>query len=632
MGKKSVYIALIMLVLVSFSVSAAYDWQNTLKDVISKINDFASSTYSNYPKAYDFVLFFVIFTSIAMIGFGKVFTGNWGSTGTTGAMKALAVAVGLSLTFAAMFNPKYPMSLSTFLYPFAKNIIFFLFFIILIGLYKYMGVQNWFWAALLAAFTTYLLFAIITADPSAGLPSGCERTGAGGDVEWLTQATGNKQYAEWVIKYADDNGVEACLLYALIRQESGWNPLSTSSTGAAGLAQLTYTDAEGNGLTVYHCYGQDKAGVVPECYERPNRVGQRVEYTKDQRYDPETSIRIGAKHLKGKLSNFDSALTDQKWFGIAAYNAGQRPIIAAITSLKNQGNSDSKWEDVVRILTPDFLRDNGYTDEWVRTNVRAVIAGTQSIQDYRTQKVTEITMHVQKVRGHYDDCVKSSKVSTPTTVDLSKPAADGTTKLGTETAGGKETTPTSAPLKPGEIRIVRKQPTGDSIIVPPGKFEVIIDIQTDLPIGNMVYHWYFYKNDQKTEVASLTEPQQKMTKKENIRKEFDVSSLDDGGYFIKLNVAPSASAKSSEVVTTFWGVTVERDAARRDEIKAERERKLADINEKAKVVLAEIKHAREDSSLSDTGRQLKIIEFYKRLDALQKEKDALSVSTTATTK
>ena len=93
-----------------------------------------------------------------------------------------------------------------------------------------------------------------------------------------------------VAKYADKNGLDEDFVKAVINQESGFNPNSTSKCGAMGLMQLMPSTAQG-------------LGVV-------------------NAYDAEQNIEGGTKYLKGLMDRFGN----DKSLALAAYNAGPNAV------------------------------------------------------------------------------------------------------------------------------------------------------------------------------------------------------------------------------------------------------------------------------------------------------------------
>ncbi len=101
-------------------------------------------------------------------------------------------------------------------------------------------------------------------------------------------------YADLVVAEAKANKVEPLLYFALLRQESGFNPWSTSSVGARGLGQVMPPT------------GQDIA----------RRLGVK-DFSLDQLYLPYISVRFGVWYLAQDLNRFDEPI-----YALAAYNAG----------------------------------------------------------------------------------------------------------------------------------------------------------------------------------------------------------------------------------------------------------------------------------------------------------------------
>ena len=101
-------------------------------------------------------------------------------------------------------------------------------------------------------------------------------------------------YADLVVPQAQANKVDPLLYFALLKQESSFNPWSTSSAGARGLGQ------------VMPATGQDIA----------QRLGVK-NFSLDQLYLPYISIRFGVWYLAQDLNRFNEPI-----YALAAYNAG----------------------------------------------------------------------------------------------------------------------------------------------------------------------------------------------------------------------------------------------------------------------------------------------------------------------
>ncbi len=101
-------------------------------------------------------------------------------------------------------------------------------------------------------------------------------------------------YADLVVPQAQANKVDPLLYFALLKQESGFNPWSTSSVGARGLGQVMPTT------------GQDIA----------QRLGVK-NFSLDELYLPYVSIRFGVWYFAQDLNRFNEPI-----YALAAYNAG----------------------------------------------------------------------------------------------------------------------------------------------------------------------------------------------------------------------------------------------------------------------------------------------------------------------
>lgn len=101
-----------------------------------------------------------------------------------------------------------------------------------------------------------------------------------------------RPYFDAVEREADRNGIDPWLIYAVMRTESAFDPRALSPTGAKGLMQ--FIDAT----------WREVAGWFGESPGDP--------------YDPETSIRYGARYLAWLLRYFGGRLPE----AIVAYNGG----------------------------------------------------------------------------------------------------------------------------------------------------------------------------------------------------------------------------------------------------------------------------------------------------------------------
>jgi soluble lytic murein transglycosylase-like protein len=98
-------------------------------------------------------------------------------------------------------------------------------------------------------------------------------------------------YAQDIEQVANEIGVDAALVHAVITAESGYNPNAVSRAGAQGLMQL-----------------------MPATAKR---------YAVRNVLDPQQNIRGGTRYLRDLLDMFDNNLE----LAIAAYNAGENAVI-----------------------------------------------------------------------------------------------------------------------------------------------------------------------------------------------------------------------------------------------------------------------------------------------------------------
>jgi len=98
-------------------------------------------------------------------------------------------------------------------------------------------------------------------------------------------------FAPHIEKAADEAGIDAALVHAVITAESGYNPRAISRAGAQGLMQL-----------------------MPETAKR---------YAVKDAFDPQQNIRGGTRYLRDLLDMFDNDIQ----LAVAAYNAGENAVI-----------------------------------------------------------------------------------------------------------------------------------------------------------------------------------------------------------------------------------------------------------------------------------------------------------------
>jgi soluble lytic murein transglycosylase len=133
-------------------------------------------------------------------------------------------------------------------------------------------------------------------------------------------------YADLVVAEAKANQVDPLLYFALMRQESGFNPWATSSADARGLAQIIPSTAR----------------------DIAQRLGIK-DFDLDQLYLPYLSVRFGVWYFAQDLKQFDN----NPIYALAAYNAGagrakrwQRPDI----DLAVEGVDASETNSYIRLV------------------------------------------------------------------------------------------------------------------------------------------------------------------------------------------------------------------------------------------------------------------------------------------
>lgn len=137
-------------------------------------------------------------------------------------------------------------------------------------------------------------------------------------------------YADLVSREATANGLDPRLLYALLRQESLFNPGATSWVGARGLAQ-----------------------VMPETGQGIAQSLGISDFTLDDLYRPVVSVRFGSYYLSRRMADMEGSVQG----ALAAYNGGL-------------GNAQ-RWAGGSRVADPDRFTEQIDFNE-TRGYVRAV--------------------------------------------------------------------------------------------------------------------------------------------------------------------------------------------------------------------------------------------------------------------
>ena len=126
------------------------------------------------------------------------------------------------------------------------------------------------------------------------------------------------RYTGAVRREAQRHGLSSSLIYAVVENESAFNPLARSPAPAYGLMQIVPGTAGRDAYAFVH-------GAVGE--PEPETL-----------YDPQTNITLGAAYLKLVNSHYLKALTDENsrtYATIAAYNTGTGNVARAFGSATN---------------------------------------------------------------------------------------------------------------------------------------------------------------------------------------------------------------------------------------------------------------------------------------------------------
>jgi soluble lytic murein transglycosylase-like protein len=123
-----------------------------------------------------------------------------------------------------------------------------------------------------------------------------EDVGDDNNSSFVASIRDSKQYDSLISEFSRKYHVDFALIKAIIRAESGFNPLAVSRKGAKGLMQL-----------------------MPETAQRVNVSNV---------FNPRENIEGGVRHFKYLLSLFDNDLR----LSLAAYNAGEN-IVGELRSI-----------------------------------------------------------------------------------------------------------------------------------------------------------------------------------------------------------------------------------------------------------------------------------------------------------
>ena len=130
-----------------------------------------------------------------------------------------------------------------------------------------------------------------------------------------------RKYKEIVEQASSLYNVDPNLIYAIIKQESKFNPTATSHTGAKGLMQLM--DA-----TAYDM-ARKIDSIDPKDYDI---------------YDPHTNIFLGTKYISYLISHFEG----NYYLAIVAYNAGMGSTKTWLSKADSEYNTFSEVYECIQ--------------------------------------------------------------------------------------------------------------------------------------------------------------------------------------------------------------------------------------------------------------------------------------------
>ncbi len=151
-----------------------------------------------------------------------------------------------------------------------------------------------------------------------------------------------KAFRDAVTRQAADHGVAEELIYAVIKAESTFSPTVVSPAGAVGLMQLMPSTA--------------KAMV--------NANGTSIS---TRLTDPGFNIRLGVRHLKGLLQQYNGSIVA----AVAAYNAGSTPVDRWRRTLPYQ-RDDEFIENIPYPETREYVKKVLANAEMYRTLYRPI--------------------------------------------------------------------------------------------------------------------------------------------------------------------------------------------------------------------------------------------------------------------
>ena len=151
------------------------------------------------------------------------------------------------------------------------------------------------------------------------------------------RAEGFKQF---IAKHSSTHNIDQPLVYAVIEQESAFNPMARSSAGAYGLMQIVPVSG-GRDANVY----VNNRDVTP----KPQEL-----------YDPDFNIQLGVGYLKKQMKVYFKGIRDLKssmLCAIAAYNTGQGNVYYALTGKRSSSGVAEKVNSMSYDQLYEYLKE-----------------------------------------------------------------------------------------------------------------------------------------------------------------------------------------------------------------------------------------------------------------------------------
>jgi soluble lytic murein transglycosylase len=155
-------------------------------------------------------------------------------------------------------------------------------------------------------------------------------TPGGEALWWLAWPTAFDQAVE---PAAAANGIPAALVYAIMREESGYQPGALSVVGARGLTQ-----------------------IMPETGRRLASDLGAARFDPDELFVPERNLELGAFYLSRLVDRFDGRLSA----AIASYNAGPEAVARWLAS--GAELEDDEWVEAI-----PYEQTRGYVKRVLRS-------------------------------------------------------------------------------------------------------------------------------------------------------------------------------------------------------------------------------------------------------------------------